>query len=102
MKPTVALKEAGPGHWSLSGALDFDTVPEAWRLLRPLVRQPGEVTLSLKGVERANSAALGLLLEAEELARRAGCRLVLRDVPEKLRDLASVTNLDTAGLFPEA
>ncbi|MEJ2575428.1 MAG: STAS domain-containing protein [Gammaproteobacteria bacterium] len=102
MKPAVALTRAGADRWSLSGALDFSTVPEAWRLLEPVVSEAGAVSLSLAGVQRANSAALGLLLEAEEVARRSGCRLVLRDVPAKLRDLAAVSNLDNAGLLAEA
>jgi phospholipid transport system transporter-binding protein len=101
MKRAVALSPAGSGRWSLSGELDFDSVPGAWELLRPLIADEPEVSLSLAGVRRANSAALGLLLEAEALARRSGCRMVLRDVPERLRDLAAVSNLDDAGLLPE-
>jgi anti-anti-sigma factor len=95
MRDIVTLDPAGSGRWKLSGALTFDTVPDAWELLRPLLGQPGEVTLSLGGIKRANSAALGLLLEGVELAQRSDCRLVLRDLPQTLRDLAAMSNLES-------
>ncbi len=90
----VRLEAAGPGRWELSGDLDFASVPEAWRLLRPLLSSAGAMTLSLAGVQRTNSAALGLLLEGLEQAHRAGCVLRFADLPAALRDLAAVSNLE--------
>ena len=89
----VTLDADGPGRWVIRGDLDFASVPEAWRLLRPLVSRPGAVTLGLGATGRANSAALGLLLECLEQARRSGCELRVADLPDALRDLAQVSNL---------
>jgi phospholipid transport system transporter-binding protein len=90
----VRLEPAGEGRWLLAGDLDFATVPQAWNLLRPLLDRPGAVTLSLQKVQRANSAALGLLLEGLAQARNSGCELRLEALPQGLRDLAQVSNID--------
>ena len=93
MKSGVTLDAGGPGLWRLGGVVDFETAPEAWGLLRPVLGGGGDVVLSLRGVQRANSAALGVLLECLDLVRSSGGRLILRDVPATLRDLAAMSNL---------
>ncbi|MFM1892552.1 MAG: hypothetical protein RLZ44_1629 [Pseudomonadota bacterium] len=90
----VTLDAAGEGRWLLTGDLDFATVPQAWTLLRPLLERSGRVTLSLEKVGRANSAALGLLLEGLAHARANGCELRLQSLPQGLLDLAQVSNIE--------
>ena len=91
---SVSLDATGSNHWTFKGELDFSTVPDAWKLLHPLLRGGDSVTLSLAGVSRSNSAALALLLQAVDVARQSGARLRLEDLPEELASLAHMSNLD--------
>ena len=87
------LEAAGPGHWSLSGDLDFHTLPHAWSLLKTLLDKEKKVVLSLQDVARVNSAGLGFLLEGLEYAQQSGCRLRFTGFPDALQDLAEVSGL---------
>jgi phospholipid transport system transporter-binding protein len=79
----------------LAGVLDFASVPGVWEQLAPLVERRHELTLSLAGVERTNSAGLVLLIEALDHARRHGCRLTFTDLPEDLLALARMTRCES-------
>ena len=91
----ASLKAAGDGQWQLAGDLDFNSVPDVWDQLAPMVEQRHELSLSLHGVVRTNSAALALLVEALDHARRHGCRLQFHDLPADLLDLARMSRCDT-------
>jgi phospholipid transport system transporter-binding protein len=88
------LEEAGPDRWRLVGELDFASVPELWATLEPLLRSRAEMLVSLEGVSRTNSAALALLIEALDVARRSGCRLRYADLPADLLDLARMSRCE--------
>lgn len=88
------LKAAGKFRWALSGTLDFGTVPVLWKELSGLIEGGGRLTLSLRGVNSANSAGLVLLLEAHDLAKRTGCRLSVVDLPPGLVALASMSQAE--------
>lgn len=88
------LTQAADGRWVLGGQLDFSSVPEVWPTLEQQLRQGRPVTLSLRDVERANSAGLVLLIEALDVARRVDCTLSLVDIPEELIHLARMSSCD--------
>ena len=90
----ASLTASGVGHWELAGALDFSSVPELWPSLAKLLEADGQLTLSLSGVSRANSAGLVMLVEARDLARRENCQLRLVDVPAELLDLARMSRCE--------
>jgi len=92
---SARLQAVGNRRWELIGELDFETVPALWREFAPLLRAPGEAVLSLSRVQRANSAALAMLLEAREEARRHGCNLHIQAMPAGLRSLAQMSNLES-------
>ncbi len=81
------------GRVSVSGSLDFDSVPD-------LVETPwGEgaparIEVELGAVRRADSAGLALLLEWARAARRQGRQIHFRHTPEQLKSLARVTGVD--------
>lgn len=89
----ATLSAEAPGQWLLSGALDFASVPVIWSGLAEVIAANPHVSLSLRAVDRANSAGLVLLVEARDLARRSGCRLDLSEVPQELVDLASMSQV---------
>ena len=90
----AVLSDAGNGRWRIEGELDFSTVPAVWDQLELLIEQRHELVLSLGGVQRTNSAALALLVEALDQARRHGCRLRLEEVPGDLVDLARMSRCE--------
>jgi phospholipid transport system transporter-binding protein len=90
----ASLAASGDARWELAGALDFSSVPEIWLSLEKLLRAGGELTLSLSGVNHANSAGLVLLVEARDLARQGNCQLKLVDIPEELLDLARMSRCE--------
>jgi phospholipid transport system transporter-binding protein len=90
----ASLGPAGEARWALRGVLDFDSVPVVWSQFEQLLRAGGDLTVSLAGVERTNSAGLVMLLEARDLARRCRCSLQLVDLPPELLDLARMSRCD--------
>ena len=90
----ATLSAEAPGQWLLSGALDFASVPVIWPRLAEVITASPRMTLSLRAVERANSAGLVLLVEARGLAQQSGCRLDLSDVPRDLQDLAGISQCE--------
>lgn len=88
---TAAALNGAADHWTLSGDVDFGSVPVIWTTLRDLIAEQPRLSLSLADVAHANSAALVLLLEAREMASRVGCELTLTDLPDDLVDLARMS-----------
>lgn len=78
----------------LARHLDFSTVPDLWPELARRIASARELEVSLRGVTRANSAGLALLLEGIELANRKSCRLRYRDIPADLLALARMSNVE--------
>jgi phospholipid transport system transporter-binding protein len=92
--PGAGFTDRGNGDWLLEGELDFFTVPGV--LDRSRSCQPGEgaIRVDLKGVTRADSAGLALLLEWLRKAERAGCSISFVNVPEQLMSIARVCGLE--------
>jgi len=78
----------------LSGTLDFESVPRVWPSLAEKIRASRRLEVSLEGVEKSNSAALALLLQGLELARRSGCELRYKEIPPPLLALARMSNVE--------
>ena len=88
------LNATSDDRWSLSGDLDFNSVPVVWRELEKALHAGNRMTLSLAETQHANSAGLVLLIEALDVARRNGCELRLTDVPADLMDLARMSQCE--------
>ena len=105
MNPPARLTAPDPERLVLAGVLDFDTVArlavEGDVLLRTAAaRGQTSLVIDLAAVERANSAGLALLLEWLEMARARGLSLSYAHLPDSLRRLAAVSNLND--LLPPA
>ena len=81
------------GHWSLSGTLDFATVPGLLPYVAALAQGRGTAELDLGDVTRADSAGLALLIECKRIAARAGRELRLVNLPVQLDSIARVSGL---------
>jgi len=93
---TFDIAQSAPGKFMLSGAMNFAT---AARLL--VVGQksfaagaPAAIELDCSGVSVADSAGLAVLVDWLASARAQGRHMVLRGVPESLRALARISELE--------
>ncbi len=79
----------------LEGELSYATVPRIVATGADMVaRCGGEVIVDLGGVERADSAGLALLVEWMRVARRRRKSIVFRAMPEQMRAMARVSDLE--------
>ena len=91
---------ARAGSYLVSGELDFDTVPGLLELGRSMLEGGGAdpLRLDLRGVTRADSAGLALLIEWFKAARRGGREITFVNVPPQILAMARVSGLD--GVLP--
>ena len=82
------------GHWLLEGDLVFASVPAI--LAHPGADLGGTaaIDVDLKGVTRADSAGLALLVEWLRESEQAGQRIAFINVPPQLLSIARVCGLD--------
>ena len=82
------------GSWLLSGELNFDTVPSL--LARPAValKAGSDVRVDLSAVTRVDSAGLALMIEWLRVSERVGIAITFENVPEQLRSIAQICDLD--------
>jgi len=92
--PEAGFTDLGKGHWLLEGELDYFTVPDV--LARSAQRMTGEgpIQVDLKGVSRADSAGLALLVAWLRRSERAGRSISFINVPGQLLSIARVCGLE--------
>ena len=76
------------------GRLDFTTAREVCARVTPAIESAPSVTVDLAGVTSSNSAGLALVVEWLAAARRAGHEVRFANVPDGLRQLARVCQVD--------
>ena len=77
--------------YSLIGNLTYETVPKLFEQIIPEYSE--STSLSLRKVERVDSAGLALLIEWSCLAKKQDKQLVLKDIPVSLRAMIDVGGL---------
>ena len=90
-RATVAERD---GRVEVGGRLDFTTAREVLGRVAGTIERAPSTTVDLAGVTGANSAGLALLVEWLGVARRAGHEVRFAHVPEGLRQLARVCQVD--------
>jgi phospholipid transport system transporter-binding protein len=88
------FSDRGDGRWSLTGELNFTSVPGLLDELQGIARTGQTVELDLQAVTRVDSAGLALLIEFLRSAGRAGNSVQFVNVPEQLLSIAQVSGLD--------
>lgn len=85
--------------WNVTGSLDNYSIDGGFQDVDTMFQPgPGKV-LDLSGVKRFDSAGLAFLVELQRRARRAGVSLSYRNIPMRMRAVASVYGLDE--ILPE-
>lgn len=77
----------------VSGALNRDGVPEAWRHRRQWIGKSGLLTLDLEGVDSVDSSGLALLIQLKAELMASGRDLALQNTNEQLRAFAAVSGV---------
>ena len=84
------------GGYSLSGELDFNTVPVIWKDSEAMFTNgsPKELVIDLTAVTRADSAALALLIGWVRRAQSAGVSTAFKGIPGQLLAIARVSGVE--------
>lgn len=91
---TAEFTALGEGRYQVSGRLGFETVPEVWRKSRAVLDDGAASVIDLGAVTQVDSAALALVIEWLRWARSHGKQLGLVNMPEALRALARISEVD--------
>ncbi|WP_324731703.1 STAS domain-containing protein [Pseudomonas paeninsulae] len=91
----AAIVEQSSGLFQLSGVLDYLGGPalreQGGRLIT--ASQAARCVIDCASVEKSSSVGLSLLLAFMRDAQAAGKSLVVRSMPEEMREIASVSGL---------
>ncbi|WP_194789049.1 STAS domain-containing protein [Pseudomonas sp. UFMG81] len=92
----AAVSMAEPGVLRLAGVLDYRSGPALRKQGKALIDGSGETQLVLdcSAVAKSSSVGLSLLLGFMRDAQAAGKRCELRGMPEAMREIAEVYDLD--------
>jgi phospholipid transport system transporter-binding protein len=92
--PSFQLAETAPDILSVSGALTFATAAPALAAINAALARDGRRQLDLGGVRQSDSAGLACVLAVVSEAAGKGRALQVRNVPENMRVLAQVCEVD--------
>lgn len=90
----VTVSEVSDERCVVSGALDFQTTPAALSAVSTLIQNNSSLTVSMQGVTHSNSAGLAMIIECLAIARREGHSVTFDHIPDSLRQLAGVCQVD--------
>ncbi|MGC9422081.1 STAS domain-containing protein [Vibrio sp.] len=79
----------------LRGALDRETVPHLWSEIQSWRAGASQCDVSLADVERIDSAGMVMLIHLIEHAKNQNCHIILSFVPQQLRTLFQLSNIET-------
>lgn len=87
---------AGPDvqHCRLTGTLDFDTASGLLDSVSSLIADHPRLEIDLSGISKTNSAGLALMIEWLAQARKSGHVVTFSHIPDSLRQLAVVCEVD--------
>ncbi|MFK7994134.1 MAG: lipid asymmetry maintenance protein MlaB [Granulosicoccus sp.] len=95
MSASVSLDTgSGPARCMIQGTLDFTTASDVLGRVTPHIAGNASLDIDLSGVTHANSAGLALMIEWLAAARRADHVVTFHHIPDGLRQLAGVCQVD--------
>ena len=90
----VTLVDNGAGSWLLQGELGYASVSAVLQEAGTRMQGEARLEVDLRGVSRADSAGLALLVEWLREAENTGNEIVFVNVPDQLLSIARVCGLD--------
>jgi phospholipid transport system transporter-binding protein len=91
---TGALNDLGEGRFAVVGAMSFETSGQLLAASKQTFFDYSVLEVDLSGVDEVDSAGLALLLEWVGWARNDIREIRFRDVPEKLRGIARISEVE--------
>lgn len=91
---TFQVSRAAPDALRVSGALTFATAAQALSAMTAAIASEGCRQIDLAGVSQSDSAGLACVLAVLADASGRGRSVVMRNVPEGMRILAKVCEVD--------
>ena len=93
MQPKINTNENG--SYAIEGELNNQTVPDISKQLLTLIPavEGKNITLDLALVSRSDSAGVALLVEVMQLAKSANLTLLFSNLPQQMKDIASISGL---------
>ncbi len=88
------VKQRGDATLAVAGELTFETAHAALISLRERLHAGSASELDLSGVQRSDSAGLACVLAVLAESRVKGRKLVVRNMPDGMRTLASVCEVE--------
>ena len=82
------------GRWLLEGELGFASVPAILAHPGADITATAAIEVDLRGITRADSAGLALLVEWLRESERAGQKITFINVPPQLMSIARISGLD--------
>lgn len=92
---SVSLTAGDGQQYHLSGRLDRDTVPDFWRQRDQWLPTDTALSLDLSALSRVDSAGMAMLLHLDKQLREKGQQVRYQGVPEQLKLLLSLSNVET-------
>lgn len=92
----LALNKISDTQWRLTGHVNVNTITAIINPGYAMIDAASEgqaLTLDLSDVAQADSASVALLIDWLRYANRQGKNLVFTHLPEKMKDIISVSNL---------
>lgn len=96
LSASATIERQSDGLYRIDGELDFDSVPLVLAESISLFgKEQTDLQIDFSGMRRGNSAALGLMLEWVNIARRQNRRIRFSNIPDELLIIAQVSDLDS-------
>lgn len=87
--------QASANGYALLGELTRDTVPRVWANIQGWTPTLSECEVSLEQTHRIDSAGMAMLIHLIQHAKNSNCHIMLSFVPEQLRTLFQLSNIET-------
>lgn len=94
MSTGFAVDRLAGDRFRVGGHIDFGNARAVMAAGSALAGSHGPVEVDLVGLESADSVTLAVLLEWTARSRRCGGRLVFRNVPDRLRSIARLSDAE--------
>ena len=85
-----SVTSLGDGHYSLSGKLDFESVPDLLEESLQWFQNGENISIDFDGVESANSAGMAVLIEWKSIASAKNLSINYKNIPTTIEHLADV------------
>ena len=93
---TASIKANSANSFSLSGTLNFNTVPGLMRQAEGMLANCKTASVDFSGIDNANSAGLALLIEMLRFMRQRNALIRFTNIPEQIAIVARAYGIETA------